>query len=286
MRNGSTAALRQSQLARLAFMLGLAATVASIGITGCRDSLPVSPTAAVPPEPAQSRFPTEEEYAQMPPEFRDPPNILSYWVDAGFIGNQAYGSASMRYRANYAKIALPIVLLYNNSEVTKTTGITEQTHYLPMIRDIQASATLGVSGSCGHRINATGLFNIHNQFPLGKGWFAWGAQGVSGGATAAQPACSCSDTRRVHEAGYDPYSRDQGESACDGSGGTSGGSGTQYQPGDYTGGEQVSWNTGMGIGGSSSCGSNARVEYVCIDYWDEARQSWVHWACGYVTTCG
>ena len=79
--------------------------------------------------------------------------------------------------------------------------------------------------------------------------------------------------------GYDPYSPT--ESSCNGEGGE--GSGTQYYPGDNTGGETVDFGTGMGNGGQSACGEAAVVEYVCLDIYDG--EHWMGFACGYVTTC-
>jgi hypothetical protein len=81
---------------------------------------------------------------------------------------------------------------------------------------------------------------------------------------------------------YDPYNPGSG-SCGGGTGGRGAGSGTQYGPGESTGGETVDWVTGMGNGGSSACGEEAVVEYVCIDVWDGER--WVEWACGWATTC-
>ncbi|HEU4453059.1 MAG TPA: hypothetical protein VFR81_08360 [Longimicrobium sp.] len=87
---------------------------------------------------------------------------------------------------------------------------------------------------------------------------------------------------------YDPYdSGFSGEEDCppdDESGGSTG-TGTQYEPGDYTGGETVDWGTGIGNGGTSVCGTEAFVEYVCIDVYDPETGMWEQWGCGYVTTC-
>lgn len=63
------------------------------------------------------------------------------------------------------------------------------------------------------------------------------------------------------------------------------GNGTQYQPGDNTGGETVDWGTGIGNGGTSVCGTQAVVEYVCIDIFDPETGTWGQWSCGYATTC-
>ncbi|HEX8451882.1 MAG TPA: hypothetical protein VF647_07290 [Longimicrobium sp.] len=81
--------------------------------------------------------------------------------------------------------------------------------------------------------------------------------------------------------GYDP-SDPNGDGCGDGTGGQA--SGTQFQPGQATGGETVTWSGGVGNGGTSVCGSLAVVEYVCIDVWDE-EAGWVEWDCGYATTC-
>jgi hypothetical protein len=92
---------------------------------------------------------------------------------------------------------------------------------------------------------------------------------------------------------YDPYdpqfstSEVNGDSSNCGSAPTSGtttGSGTQYEPGDNTGGETVDWGTGVGNGGESACGDTAIVQYVCIDYWVKG-VGWVEWSCGYATAC-
>jgi hypothetical protein len=84
---------------------------------------------------------------------------------------------------------------------------------------------------------------------------------------------------------YDPYdpgvSLDGGD--CESGGST--GTGTQYEPGDYTGGETVDWGTGIGNGGTSACGEEAMVEYVCIDTYNEETGEWEKWGCGFVTTC-
>jgi len=94
------------------------------------------------------------------------------------------------------------------------------------------------------------------------------------------------DTRLVIDDSYDPYasdSRNCGDMSNGGDDGAGTGGGTQYNPGDSTGGETVDWGTGQGNGGSSQCGASAVVEYVCIDYWDG--EKWAVWGCGYVTTC-
>ncbi len=87
-------------------------------------------------------------------------------------------------------------------------------------------------------------------------------------------------------ASSDSYAGDGGACGGDSEAGTDGGtgSGTQYKPGDSTGGETVDWGSGEGNGGTSACGDRAIVEYACIDIWVEG-VGWQEWGCGYVTTC-
>lgn len=285
--NSSVAAMRRSRVLKLVVALGAAATIASVGISGCHDRLPTEPLAVAPSEPAASRYPTEEEYAEMPPEFRSGTEIIAAWADAGFVSNRAYGSAGMEYFANYAKIILPVTLLFNNSQVTKTMGYEEEAYFLPMRRSIGAMASMGVTGSCGHLVNADPEFYIHNQFPLSKsGWFQWGQKRTTQHASASQPACSCTEATSLQEAAYDPYSQDGGDNACVDNGSTGGeASGIQYYAGDNTGGETVDWNTGVGNGGSSVCGATAVVEYVCLEKYNWETGRWEHFDCGFATTC-
>lgn len=99
----------------------------------------------------------------------------------------------------------------------------------------------------------------------------------------------CGDSREeLYEADYSVYedgSRPATEGGCAGGGGSGEGSGTQYQPGQSTGGETVDWGTGVGNGGSSVCGDKAVVEYICIDVYNERSGQWETWSCGYATTC-
>lgn len=285
---GSVTAMGQSRIWRFIAALGGAAVIASVGISGCHDQpLPLAPdpTPVAAPEPSLSRYPTEEEYAEMPGEFRAQPGITDRWVDAGFVSGKAYAQAAMTYLANYATTTVTATLLYNNSEVTKSTGFEERSYYLPLTRQLSAATSVAVNGSCGYTVNGNARFYVHNQFPLSKtGWFVWGRDSRTADQSASQPACSCGSTAPLQDAGYDPYASD-GDSYDCGTNGTSGGSGIQFHPGDNTGGETVDWNTGIGNGGSSVCGGSAVVEYVCIDVWNVETDSWQKWACGYATTC-
>jgi hypothetical protein len=98
----------------------------------------------------------------------------------------------------------------------------------------------------------------------------------------------CGDSREeLYEADYSIYEDGSrpAEGGCTGGGGGGEGSGTQYQPGQSTGGETVDWGTGVGNGGASVCGDKAVVEYICIDVYNESSGQWETWSCGYATTC-
>lgn len=284
----SVAVRARSWFSKQIWAVGTAVVVLLIGGSACQDSpLPTAPTPLTPPEASSYRYPTEEEYAEMPVEFRQAPGIYGLWVDAGFVSGRAYAQASMEYFANHAEIFVKAVLLRDNREITSTTGAEEHSFYLPATRHITASASVGVSGSCGHMLNASGHGKIRHQFPLLKmGWFQWGHAGRTGHASASQPECTCATTTSLDDAAYDPYSDgDDGSMPCgeSDSGGTA--SGVQFYPGDNTGGETVDWNSGKGNGGKSACGAAAVVEYVCFDTWNEEKQQFEEWGCGYVTTC-
>ena len=93
------------------------------------------------------------------------------------------------------------------------------------------------------------------------------------------------NTALIENVDYDPYDPMVEGWGTDAGGCTQEGSGTQYQPGDYTGGETVDWGTGQGNGGTSACGDQAVVEWVCIDVYNLETGTWEEWGCGYVTTC-
>ena len=116
---------------------------------------------------------------------------------------------------------------------------------------------------------------VQTQFPPCQPCPSSGSGGGTGGG---------SEIAYVVDPEYDPYA--SGGSDCtdnNGNGGGGSGTGTQYSPGDFTGGETVDWTTGTGNGGKSICGTEAVVEYVCIDYWDGNK--WISWSCGYATAC-
>lgn len=274
----------RSRIWKFVAALGCAAAIASVGISGCQDSpLPTAPTPEPVAPPSLSTYPTEEQFAEMPPEFRNGPLITDFKVDAWFGGNKAYGWAWMSYLASHAEVKVKATLIYGFREVTSSTGVVQRSNFLPLNRELELTTSVGVSKACGHGVNAHGEGYAYNEFFFRTSFLQWGNTRTSLSDSEQQPACSCAQTN-VIEATYDPYAEE--ETCADGSTGGTAGSGTQFNPGDYTGGETVDFHTGTGNGGQSACGADAVVEFVCFDTWNEKTEKWDEWACGYVTTCG
>lgn len=285
--NCSAAAMQRSRFWRLVVALGGAAAIASVGIVGCHDQpLATEPTPVTPARPSLSGYPTEEELAEMPNEFRYGPGILRYWVDAGFAGSRAWASAGMDYFATDGTVTVLGTLFRNDRFITSSTGINSESNFLPANRSLTAYTSMGIGGSCGYMVNSHGRYEILNKFLLKSQWLKWGEAARSKDTTATQPPCNCTDATTLQSSAYDPYSDgDDGSMPCGefNSGGEA--TGIQFKPGDYTGGETVDWSTGKGNGGSSVCGAAAVVEYVCIDTWNAEKGRFEEWGCGYVTTC-
>jgi hypothetical protein len=129
-------------------------------------------------------------------------------------------------------------------------------------------------------------FITHHRDPIGYRGTVRPAQTACGGGGGPEPG---GDYGELGDAGYDPYdpvlTLDVDDCGSGSEPGGDSGSGTQFEPGDGTGGETVDWGSGIGNGGTSACGDLAVVEYVCIDTWDESAGAWVEWGCGYATTC-
>lgn len=127
---------------------------------------------------------------------------------------------------------------------------------------------------CGRRYDGWHRWEYWNEAP----WTSPGAvrTGTSG---KSLPACDCNDDPRGVD--YDPYA-DGGECATSGSGSSTATYSEPYD-GAYTGGQTVDFDSGMPDGGTSICGSEAVLAYVCVDitYEDGTKAS----KCGWATTC-
>jgi hypothetical protein len=206
-----------------------------------------------------------------------------------YSGNEFEYRAEMRYYGNRGKISGTLTFSQGPQsmqpmQVEAAEGfVFDRNQTLKMEpKFIQAPAACGY----GATLSLVYTAGLEVAIPHIGAWEPFARDVKHSNTMAYQPTCDCSSdkpgvTSGPSDPGYDP-SDPNGDGCGDGTGGS--GSGTQFQPGQYTGGETVNWNTGVGNGGRSACGSLAVVEYVCIDLWDPER-GWVEWACGYVTTC-
>lgn len=129
---------------------------------------------------------------ELPPEFNEAAILLRYYTVAGFTddAHQAYGTSVMHYFANHARQTVDLKLRYNGSEVTSTSGSTEDSFFLPWHRSMVTTATLGISGTCGHAVHAAGTHSVWDEFVTsGQGLLSWGHQGASSHGDDAQSPC-------------------------------------------------------------------------------------------------
>ncbi|HET7231715.1 MAG TPA: hypothetical protein VFJ16_17015 [Longimicrobium sp.] len=133
----------------------------------------------------------------------------------------------------------------------------------------------GIYVSCHKRVYYRADRSIENVVPIYRVEYTEG--------DIQELASTCGPKTSYAE--YDPYAPTNDEDCSHDGSGSGGGSGIQFEPGDSTGGETVDWQTGIGNGGVSACGTAATVEYICIDLWNDFEQKWDLYSCGYATTC-
>jgi hypothetical protein len=210
-------------------------------------------------------------------------NPLVYWQ-----GAYANASSSLGYYGNYGEQSLNLSITKNGSQVAATAAAKNDEHFWPASYQFTISGVgLQVSSACGHEANLNVRYDAKMIF-LFKVRDITVFSYVFDHATSSkeQPGCqttSCTSTvsndQTAYGGDFDPYAPSPG--GCDGGSGT--GTGTQYQVGDYTGGQTVDWKTGKGTGKLSACGDQARVDYICVEY--NTGNGWESLDCGYVTTC-
>lgn len=150
--------------------------------------------------------------------------------------------------------------------------------------DISQQTSLSSASNCGLTYRGWGEFEASTD-----AYYGTTGTGFTGVPKSVQlpPCAACGgDEMLISDPGYDPYN--PGGDDCGGStgdGGSGMGSGVYYSPGETTGGQTVFWGTGEGSGNTSVCGSDAVVEYVCLDFYD-ASGNLDYRDCGYATTCG
>jgi hypothetical protein len=204
-------------------------------------------------------------------------NPVVYWS-----GATAVGSSRMQYYGNRAEESFTLAIDGPVSNISReASGSSIGGMFADVYWHSTPGFTLTARGVCGHVANLSSLHTAKTVFFIEIRGLTELSTSVPDGHSDTQPACAndgCS-AKKFDQADYDPYE----EEDCQGDDDGGGSGGTQYYPGDYTGGETVNWGDGVGNGGTSVCGETAKVEYICIDYWNG--QAWQEWSCGYATTC-
>ena len=178
----------------LSIIKWLPRVAAVIALSACADGKdPVSSTAAAPNAgPSLGVAPTPDEIGEMPPEFMTSPAILDAWTDAGFVESEsrAYAMGFMKYLATNATQEVTLDLRFENDPVGTRSASGESADLLPYLRTLWTTATMGVSGSCGHLVDGSTVHKAWHQF-LGAGWkfFSWGTDGRSSSDSKAQSSC-------------------------------------------------------------------------------------------------
>lgn len=128
--------------------------------------------------------------SDVPAEFETAPSILSSGTDAGFGADVAWGQAHMSYYGSHARQELTLLLRFNNSEIAKTSAVSEQSDWLPAVRSLWTDARLGLSKSCGHALDASSTHSAWHEWQLlFKGLLKWGLTTVPSGKPVSQPDC-------------------------------------------------------------------------------------------------
>jgi hypothetical protein len=276
----------------------LLAAGACLLVTSCSEAagpvgpqpLATSPRATLAPE----SYPHYATEADVPPEYslamvhRISPIV--YWE-----GSYANASSLLSYFGNYGEQTLSLTVLKDGSALPAVTTTGVDDHIIPRDYEMVTSGLgFAVSGTCGWigNLNVNGMAQILLLINV-KGLTVLSTAKGTGTSSRAQPACASktcttvasNDQQSAYGGDYDPYAFDSpGTAACDGGAEDGNASGTQFQPGDMTGGETVDWRTGVGNGGASACGAAAQVDYMCVEYYVQG-EGWKDLGCGYVTTC-
>jgi len=268
----------------------------SMVLAGCSD-LGTSPTTSPVPAATMRNYGTSDAdpATEFPVRIRS--TSASVQMPTSSYDPAAKINAHMYYDAYHARIQ-------SKAHVRDASGAVSQRDFLPVEKHTFASFlnnfhsaqwSLQVPAKtwgCGNTVEANVFFEAWwRGLSWGSGEFILDIVSDTKQTNGRQSECECQagagseNNELAHVVtydGYDPYaSSDLSGSSCAGSGGT--GSGTYYKPGDYTGGETVSWGTGQGTGGESACGDKAIVQWVCVDLWIDG--VWHEYSCGYATTC-
>ena len=124
---------------------------------------------------------------------RDPGLITYHWTDANFTDTtSAWGEAYMKYWATNADQTVSMGLRYNNATIGNNSSHDANDDLIPWSRELRTDTGMGIAGSCGFAIDATGTHSVGMKFLASgaQGWLEWGKSTVSDYHSAGQRTCS------------------------------------------------------------------------------------------------
>lgn len=137
--------------------------------------------------------PSPEELAEMPSEFASSPAIYDFGTKVEFLPaeNRVIAQGTMSYLASHASQNVTLSLRFDNSPIASTEALGENSDWLPWFRGLSTTASLGVSGACGHLADGGTIHKAWHQFLVG-GWkfLSWGNEARSSNDSAEQPQCA------------------------------------------------------------------------------------------------
>jgi hypothetical protein len=222
---------------------------------------------------------------EIPAEYQAAPLIFSATAEAGFLNDNtnAYATAWMRFFGNEARQTVRLTVRKAGAELAANSATSSDSHLVPYTGELASSAVVSIVDKCGLTAEANSEHYAAVKYKdLNVGDVTQSHYGQAS-QTACRTACETVSPTTFTNVSYDPYEAEEGDEDC--TSGSGPGSGIQFDEGDYTGGETVNWETGIGDGGTSACGLAAKVEYICIDEWDADTGTWKRYSCGYATTC-
>ncbi len=95
---------------------------------------------------------------EIPPEFRAPPEVVDYSLDAGFVPGEAYGIAHMTAIAALLEQTLTLTVRTSDQQMVRTETAAERKKLsLPWRQELTTSLVLPVATDCGLNLYAVAI---------------------------------------------------------------------------------------------------------------------------------
>lgn len=179
----------------------LALLMAALAIAACDDAAGPSPPAAQdldifvpalasrePPDDFGDRSSLSEdpgEDADVPDEFDAAPAILRSRLIVDFTSTRAYAQAMMEFWGNRGRQDVALDLHYGGKVIATKTASGRRSEILPGIYRIYTTASVAVSGDCGHMADGASNHDAWHEY----GAWEWGSETQENFDDEAQPDC-------------------------------------------------------------------------------------------------